>query len=237
MLGDDCPPELEPSGTEADAVDLVLVAGADLGLALRTAAARLAPDGLLYVAAPPRRVVGVIQSVGLVAGPALVMLRGTGSRRLLVPVQAARYAFDRLVPAAGWRGRAARLAVSAGGARLLPHFTPGGVVARRPGARPLHDWLRAEGGVDASSAIVSWGDGPSLVVHADGTVVKVGGRMTEAETLRELAPAAREAGARVPEAIRTGSVAGLPLLVESALPGRPAGLGAPDAEQAPGVSR
>ena len=222
MLGDLCPPGLDPRGIEADALELVVVAGAELGPALQTAATRLAPDGILYVAAPPRRAARTIQTYGLVPGPALLTLHGAGSRRLLVPVSAAKYALDQLVPAAGWRGRGARLAVRAGGARLLPHLAPTGIVARRPGARPLHDWLRTEGGVDAASAIVSWGDASSLVVHADGVVAKVGGRPTEAETLRELGPAAREAGARVPEPIRTGSVAGLPLLVESALPGRPA---------------
>jgi hypothetical protein len=222
VLGDACPPGLEPIGTEADAVDLVVVAGAELGPALQTAATRLAQDGILYVAAPPRRAAKAIQTCGLVPGPALLTLRGTGSRRLLVPAQAAQYALDQLVPAAGWRGRAARLAVRGGGARLLPHLAPSGIVARRPGARPLHDWLRTVGGVDAPSAILSWGDGSSLVVHAHGVVVKVGGRGTEADTLRELGPAAREAGARVPEPIRTGTVAGLPLLVETSLPGRPA---------------
>lgn len=222
MLGDSCPPGLEPSGTEADTVELVVVAGAELGNALQTAAARLAPDGIVYVAAPPRRAAKAIQAGGLVPGPALLVVRGTGSRRLLVPVQAAQYALGHLVPAAGWRGRAARLAVQAGGARLLPHLAPSGIVARRPGARPLHDWLRTEGGVDAPSPILSWGDGSSLVVHAEGVVAKVGGRTTEAEALRELGPAARAAGAKVPEPIHNGTLAGLPLLVESALPGGPA---------------
>jgi len=78
------------------------------------------------------------------------------------------------------------------------------------------------GGVDTDSAIVSWSDGPSLLVHAGEFVAKVGGGPAEAETLRELEAAARAAGARVPEPIRTGAVAGLPLLVESVVPGRPA---------------
>jgi len=224
VLGDSCPPGLEPEpgGTEADAVELVVVAGAELGPALQTAATRLAPDGVLYVAAPPRRAAKAIEAAGLAPGPALLTLRGAGSRRLLVPAQAAAYALDQLVPAAGWRGRAARVAVRAGGARLLPHFAPSGIVARRPGARPLHEWLRTQGGVDTDSAIVSWSDGSSHLVHAGNSVAKVGGGTAEAETLRELGPAARVAGALVPEPVRTGTVAGLPLLVESAVPGKPA---------------
>ena len=221
MLGDACPPGLAPGRPEADVVDLVVVAGAELAPAIRTAAERLAPDGILYVAARPWRAAGAIRTAGLVPGPALLTLRGTGSRRLLVPAQAALGALDGLVPAAGWRGRAARLAVRSGAARLLPHLAPGGIVGRRPGARPLHEWLRTAG-VDADSAIVSWSEGSSLVVHADGAVAKVGGAAAEAKILRELGPAAREAGAGVPEPVRTGSVAGLHLLVESSLPGRPA---------------
>jgi hypothetical protein len=138
-----------------------------------------------------------------------------------VPTQAAPHALDQLVPAAGWRGRSARLAVRAGATRLLPHVAPSGIIGRRPGARPLHEWL-SKAGVDADSAIVSWSDGSSFVVYADGTVAKLGGGPAEAEILRELGPAAREAGASVPESVRTGSVSGLTLLVESSLAGRPA---------------
>ena len=184
MLGDACPPGLEPGRPEAEVVDLVVIAGADLAPAIRTAAERLAPDGILYVAARPWRAARAIRAAGLVPGPALLMLRGTGSRRLLVPTHAAPHALDRLVPAAGWRGRAARLAVRAGATRLLPRLAPGGIVGRRPGARPLHEWLRTAG-VDADSAIVSWSDGPSFVVHADGIVAKVGGGASEAEFLRK----------------------------------------------------
>jgi len=175
VLGDSCPPGLEPRGPDADTVELVIVAGAELGPALQTAATRLAPDGILYVAAPPHRTAKAIEAAGLAPEPALLTLRGAGSRRLLVPAQAAAYALDQLVPAAGWRGHAARVAVRAGGARLLPHFAPGGILARRPGARPLHEWLRTLGGVDTDSAIVSWSDGSSLLVHAGNFVAKVGG--------------------------------------------------------------
>jgi hypothetical protein len=216
VLGDACPPGLAPERPEADLVDLVVVAGGELAPAIQTAAERLAPDGILYVAARPWRAARTIRAAGLVPGPALLTLRGTGSRRLLVPAQAAPDALDRLVPGAGWRGRAARLAARFGAARLLPHLAAGGIVGRRPGARPLHEWLTT------GSAIVSWSEGSSLLVHADGAVAKVGGGPAEAELLRELGPAAREAGAGVPEPVRTGSVAGLHLLVESALPGRPA---------------
>jgi hypothetical protein len=222
VLGDSCPPGLEPGGTEADVVELVVVAGGELGSALQTAATRLAPDGILFVAAHPRWATKAIEAAGLAPGPALLNLRGAGSRRLLVPAPAVAYALDQLVPAAGWRGRAARVAVRAGSARLLPHFAPSGIVARRPGARPLHEWLRTQGGVDADSAIVSWSDGSSLLVHAGNFVAKVGGGTAEAETLRELGAAARAAGARVPEPIRAGAVAGLPLLVESVVSGKPA---------------
>jgi hypothetical protein len=222
MLGDACPPGLAPSGPEAETVELVVVAGAELEPALQTATSRLAPDGVLYVASAPRRTAKAIEAAGLAPGPALLTLRGPGSRRLLVPANAAAYALDRLVPAAGWRGRAARLAVRTGGAQLLPHFAPSAIVARRPGARPLHEWLSTQAGIDASAAIVSWSDGASLLVHAGDTVAKVGGGAAEAATLRELGGSARAAGASVPEPIRTGAVAGLPLLVECAVPGRPA---------------
>jgi len=221
VLGDACPPGLAPSGPEADVAELVVIAGAELQPAVQTAASRLAPDGVLYVASAPRGTAKAIQAAGLVPGPALMTLRGLGSRRLFVPPNAVAYALDRLVPAAGWRGRAARLAVRAGGARFLPQFTPSAFVARRPGARPLYEWLGAQAGMEASSAIVSWSDGSSLLVHVGDAVAKVGGGTGEAETLRELGGLARASGASVPEPIRTGAVAGLPLLVESVVQGRP----------------
>ena len=55
VLGDACPPGLAPGRPEADVVDLVVVAGGELAPAIRTAAERLAPDGILYVAARPWR--------------------------------------------------------------------------------------------------------------------------------------------------------------------------------------
>ncbi|MDQ5819915.1 MAG: aminoglycoside phosphotransferase family protein, partial [Actinomycetota bacterium] len=141
----------------------------------------------------------------------------------LVPLESVRHALDTLVPGVGWRGRAAHVGVRVGAAPLLTFVTPAAVVARRPGARPLFDWLRLEAGIEAAAPIVSYGDRPSLLVHSGGGLIaKLGPVAAEAETLRELGPAARAAGAQVPEPLRTGAVAGLPLLVETVVPGRPA---------------
>ena len=72
MLGDACPPGLAPGRPEADVVDLVVVAGGELAPAIRTAAERLAPDGILYVAARPWRAARAIRAAGLEPARALV---------------------------------------------------------------------------------------------------------------------------------------------------------------------
>lgn len=219
VLGDAIPPRLRPPAPEAPLVDLAVVPADDV----RTAADRLAEDGVVFVAGSPRSARAAAVSAGLVAGPTLLHLHGGGSRRFLVPLESVRQALDQLVPGMGWRGRAARVGVRLGAAPLLSVVTPVGIVARRPGARPLFDWLRLEAGIEAAAPIVSYGDRPSLLVHSGGgEVAKLGPVAAEAETLRELGPAARAAGAQVPEPIRTGAVAGLPLLVETVVPGRPA---------------
>ena len=219
VLGDAISPRLQPPAPEAPLVDLAVAAADDV----RAAADRLAEDGVLFIVGSPRAARAAAVSAGLVAGPTLLHLQGGGSRRFLVPLESVRHAFDCLVPGLGWKGRAARVGVRLGAAPLLPFVTPAGVVARRPGARPLFDWLRLEAGIEAAAPIVSYGDRPSLLVHSDdGQVAKLGSVAAEAETLRELGPAARAAGAHVPDALRTGAVAGLPLLVETVVPGRPA---------------
>ena len=219
VLGDAIPPRLRPLAQEAHLVDLAVAAVDDVG----AAAQRLAEDGVLFVAGSPRSARAAVVSAGLVAGPTILHLHGGGSRRFLVPLESVRHALDRLVPGVGWKGRTARVGVRVGAAPLLPLLTPAGVVGRPPGARPLFDWLRLEAGIEAAAPIVSYGDRPSLLVHSGGDqVAKLGPVAAEAETLRELGPAARAAGAHVPEPLRTGAVAGLPLLVETVLPGRPA---------------
>ncbi len=229
VLGDACPEELRPSSEATDVIDLVVVAGAEVEAAARTAAERLAPDGIVFFGDGSRGAERAAKRAGIVKVETFFTLHGGGSRHLLVPARAraARFALDQLVPAAGWKGRSARLATRAGGSRLLPHVTRSAVVARRPGARPLHEWLGTEAGLDAGCAIVSWSDSPSLVVHTlsahgEPRVVKLGDVTPEAGALRQLGPGARAAGGRVPLAIRNGSVAGLPLLVETAVPGKSA---------------
>jgi len=219
VLGDAIPERLRPLAPEAPLVDLAVAAATDV----RNAAERLAEDGVLFVAGSPRSARAAVVSAGLVAGPTLLHLHGGGSRRFLVPLESLRHALDHLVPGVGWRGRAARVGVRVGAAPLLTFVTPTGVAARRPGARALFDWLRLEAGIEAAAPIVSYGDRPSLLVHSGGgQLAKLGPVAAEAETLRELGPAARAAGAHVPEPLRTGAVAGLPLLVETVVPGRPA---------------
>jgi hypothetical protein len=139
----------------------------------------------------------------------------------LVPVEhgAVRWALG-AVPASA-RGRLAALAPGWALGLAAP-----AAIARPPGARPLAAWLRAHG---SGTSVVA---APGAAFLLDGRrlrlAAKVGAgpparrELTEARALAKLAPAARAAGADVPEVVEEGELRGRPLLVTTGVEGRPA---------------
>jgi hypothetical protein len=251
VTGAGCPRALLPPAAEhADAqVGLVIVAPTAAQLARRgwlaeslaRAATAVAADGLVYALLPPavraaarRR----LRAAGLELATPVAQLPPR-SPRYLVPLQA-RPLRHMLGEEIGAHPRVRRALLSAGrfpaGTRLLAASLPGAaLVARRPGAAPLAEWLARLGGETRATAqvaaLTSWRgpDGPVvLYCFADGDahpwgVAKVGpASPREAEQLELLGEPARAAGARVPRLLARGTAGRHPALVEGAVGGRPA---------------
>lgn len=177
---------------------------------------RLPPDGVALLRLPRRARAAVAREGELELGPAVLEIGGR-----LVPAErgAVRWALG-AVPASA-RGRLAGLAPGWALARAAP-----AAIARPPGSRPLAAWLRAHG--TGTSVVVA----PGVAFLLDGErlrlAAKVGAgpparrELTEARALAELGPAARAAGAAVPEVVEEGELRGRPLLVTTGVEGRPA---------------
>jgi hypothetical protein len=255
VIGDGCPEVLRPRRPEPGAeqrADLLILAPTRAELRERnwlrdaadSAAAALAPDGVVYVLSPPRaraRLRRLLAARGIEVTLAFVHDPSTSGVRCLVPVSpaAAAYAFTNLIAT---RPRRRRLALVALRARwfgrvlsgTLPHA---GLAFSRPASRPLFAWLFASNdrAVRASVAVVTIGHrrvAGSVVAHglanetATPTVVaKVGspgptGPTREAAILEGLAVRARAAGATVPEVLGIESDARRAVLFETPVPGR-----------------
>jgi len=208
---------------------------------------KLAPDGVAYVLAPPRwrfRVKRLLWRHGLTIGPLVLHLPNRVASRYLVPLRRspARYAFSKLLPIPSWERRLAMIGLRLPGSEtLLGNLLPSaGFVARRPGARPLVDWLFRldRRGTRSGSAIIStsWRgrDGavilhrflgcdvqPSAVAKMNLTTAMADKRIGEAATLASLAPSARRAGARVPQQLLLGQINDQPVLLQTVVNGRP----------------
>lgn len=216
--------------------------------ALDLARRRLAADGVAYLFVTRRarrRALRALAGSGLSADAAFLHLPSADQCRQLVPLAArpASYALSNLVPARRSRRRLALAILSLpGGERLLARTAPVvGVVARQSPSRPLCQWLfDLDGAATPAPAPVitaSWHDPrSSFVLHrfardaaAPPRVAKIGpaadsgpGAAGEAEILRTLAVAARQAGVDTPEPLRVESVDGRSLLLETAVMGRSA---------------
>ena len=252
VVGGDCPPGLAPGpGAEDDEpVDLIVLAptsaeAATPGWLDRAAEAcrlRLAEDGLAYVLAPPLRRARLHASLrgrGLRIESAVLHLPDLRRTRQLIPLEraVAAHAVSRLVPLASRRHRAAGAALRLPGARaVLRAVGPVALVARRPGGRPLFEWLyRLDGATLGRHAgvVVStgWeerarravlhrfgGPGDGLAV-AKAVLVPDAASSPEAGVLARLGPEARAAGAAVPYPLTAARVQGAPVLLQTGLPG------------------
>jgi hypothetical protein len=214
-----------------------------LAHAARTAADALDEDGVAFVLAPlpwRLRLLRAVRDQGLVVGPTVLHLPDLASSRYLVAgPPAARYATACLVPRRSWRGRAASLvARTPGGTRLVAQTNLGSVVVRRRAAAPLFRWLseaagevpaervvvtrtwRAEGGTFTVSVVDDDAAGPRLVARVGSGPPAARESMGEARALETFAASAETAGAAVPHPRTTFRLDGVPVLVETGVPGR-----------------
>ena len=214
--------------------------------AARTLAGSLDDDGVAFVLAPVPwrfRLLRAVRERGLVVGPVILHLPDVASSRYLVTAGATRYATSCLVPRSSWRGRAASfVARLPGGPRLLAQADLASVVVRRRGGAPLFGWLaehagavepervvvtrtwRDEGGSFTVSVIDDAAARPRLVARIGGGPPAARETMGEARALETFAASAEAAGATVPRPIAASRLNGLPVLVETGVPGRLAAL-------------
>jgi hypothetical protein len=251
VSGDRYPASLLPAAAEQAGaeVGLALVAPTPAQLARRgwlthslsAAATAVARDGMVYVLVPPlARTVARrrLRASGLELTAPLAQLPARAPRHLLpVHERPWQYMLEHEIGAHP-RVRRALSAVESlpAGDRLLAEWLPGtAVLGRRPDAAPLADWLRRLDGQTHSTAHVaaqtSWrGPAGSVVLFCFGPgeatpwgIAKVGAESgREAKWLERFGTNASAAGAAVPRLLASGAIGAHPVLVESAVAGRPA---------------
>jgi hypothetical protein len=205
----------------------------------------LAPDGIIYVLAPTRwrrRLVRLLQARGLLIEGYFAHLPDQAISRFLVPLQrpTIRYAIS-TIPMRQWKRRAVMLALQVPNSiDILTHLLPSvGFVARRARAAPTFTWLSWPGdtqeGISSAMMSISWrGKTGAVILHRFGDqgnqplqVAKITPLTSrtlvhEAAILKRLGASARDAGAQVPQALYLDRIGQCQVLLESAMPGRPA---------------
>jgi thiamine kinase-like enzyme len=214
--------------------------------AVEKAAGVLAADGVVYVLSPPRwrrRFSRLLAERDLGLKVSLAHDPDAKDLRCLVPLspEVATYAYTNLIATRPGRRRLLLRALRVGWlARLVARTLPAaGFAAGAPTSRPLFAWLFAATDADVRAPLavlsVSWrGSKGSLVAHGfeDGAalpsvVAKVRGSGTpaaddEAAVIRRLGPAARAAGAAVPEPLLVETGENRTVLFETPVEGRTA---------------
>ncbi|HEX9115531.1 MAG TPA: hypothetical protein VGA61_05650, partial [Anaerolineae bacterium] len=257
VLGRGCPQALQPEADLQHAAtgraDLCILApdGDEcrserwLTAAAGRAATALADHGLVYILAAPRCRPGLLRALharGLCSDGAWRHQPDVGVSRYLTPLKrnALAFTYGGVVPVRPWRRGLARAVMALPGwtqpaVMRLPSV---GLVARRPGGRPLFEWLwREVRAADNGDVVIgsSWrGHGAVVlyllspmgrpVVVAKTTLVPAEGEglRREAENLRNLAVDACLAGARTPVQVGALEVGGRPVVVQTVVPGQPA---------------
>lgn len=255
VLGSGCPSSLRPASPlgARDGADLILAVPSAsecrspgwLSGAVQTISQQLHANGIAYVLVPPRlraHVRKLLADQDLCSNQALMHLPGQETSRYIVPLDPIpiRSFFSKVLPVSRW----GRLAIAIGFRvfqwdQLLAHVWPAvGLVVRRPGARPLCEWLfRLDGQDDRSGSVIirrGWRDRNSAVIlyrlmegeHSPSAIGKVGMSqqlfrrlICEAECLDRLGPGARTAGARIPERLSLGPIQSCPVLLQTRIDG------------------
>lgn len=242
VLGGACPSVLTPPADRVSGegqVDLVVVAPTEdecrdpawVGSVADAAGTRLSPDGIVYlVPTRAKRVRRTLVALGLEPASTMLHVPDVARSRHVVPVgtSAERYALSGRLDLKG----AKRLAASIG-LRFSPlaALGPTATVLRRGRPAPLASWLFEVGPLPGGPGSVllttrrAWSGG--TVVHRfpagrsePDAIAKVSTQAQDEERgLREVAPAAVRAGARVPEVLWSGRLGPAQALVQSALDG------------------
>lgn len=252
VVGDGCPSAILPSPTvEGAPADLVVVAPDAreaarrrwLDAACDRAVAALPPDGVVYLLAPRhlrREARRGLDARGLRVATAFLHVPGVAATRHLLPLDRKALSFA-IANVAELRSGTRRRLLAVARGRALPLLEalaePIGIAAVRPGSRPLFEWLfrlgpseplgtasisrswRGGGGTTVLHRFAAGATGPSLVAK----LPPAGGREAPDAHVRERAAAtARSAGAQVPRPLGISDLDGRPVLLETALGGRPA---------------
>ena len=236
-----------PAGHGEEAVDLVLLAPTDTerrSVAWATDAARmasgLAEDGIVLAVGPSHRLAAGLAEVGLMREVELLHAPDVDRSRHLLPLRSApaRAALRELIAP----GRIKSAALAAASLPGLGRLAPTSAVYRRPGSRPLLDWVgpllsSGPGGVpsaDSASGMPealltsAWRARGATTVRtvggaSAGAVVKVGAQAgREAEALRTMAAGAATEAVATPDLIGETEIGRHRAVAQTALAGRPA---------------
>jgi hypothetical protein len=256
VIGSGCPKGLAPARLvpPEEGLDLVVLAPAAAELtrgwfegATQSLAGTLDSHGVAYLLVPRNwrlRARRLLSRHGLAVEAFLAHLPDWATSRYLVPLASGptSYALSSLIPVRSSRRRVAiaTLAISGGPALVAHGISAAGLVVRRPGARPLFEWLfelgRSEPCGPAMVTAGADGNAGSFVLHrfsADGARPTAVAKLrasenpgtaptAEAEILKRLAAGARAAGAETPEPLMVESRNGRSLLLETPVGGRSA---------------
>ena len=247
VIGSACPAALAaPAGTRGagEPPDLLVIAPSDAesrepGWLTTACGGSLSEEGVAYLLVPRahrRRARGLLRVRGLEVEQAILHLPDVAESRQLVPLERApaRHAFRSVVPLVPWKRAVAELLLALGGGGLIASAASSvALVARRPGARPLLEWLPLSAAAGARrSAVISTsakpgGAGVVLQPFAAGAgplVAKLSLRPAfdpsdEHRRLMRLAPDAARAGAAVPRPMGELRLHGNAVLLESRVEG------------------
>jgi hypothetical protein len=257
VIGSNCPVALRPQTQPASAQRSDLFLLAPTRSECRTAgwlveqvalvAQQLAPDGVVYVLAPPYwrlKIASLLHDYGLSVVLPIAHVPDSTANGYLVPLHSGPvgYALTHLFSVALCRRWLAMVGLRLPcGEQLLGGVLPSvGYAVRRRGARPLFNWLlRRVHPVGQPTAVIistSWrGPQGGVVVHcmsrqdarplvvAKLTLTSTGdGVLREGAMLARLGPLARGAGAQIPSPLPFAQIGGRPVLLQSALSGQSA---------------
>ena len=256
VLGNNCPTLLLPNSCQvpADLADFAILAPTEaecrvrgwLEERVRLMAHKLAPDGIVYVLVPRRlrlRIMSLLCQCGLSVGPSIAHLPDWVLNRYLLPLNPVpvQYAFSTLLPTRSPKRHLAMMAFRLpGGEKLLARMLPSvGLVARRPSARPLFNWLFKLGsevhlpgsavistrwrGQSGTAVLFRFSDGdaqPSTVVKLSLMTTLAVKNTNEAALINQLGPTARRAGARVPQPLSVEQINGHRVLLQTVVSGQ-----------------
>jgi Phosphotransferase enzyme family len=255
VVGSNCPAVLLPKsgGAKDELADLVLLAPTVtecripgwLEEAVASSFQRLAVDGVAYVLAPLRwrlRIRRLLRQYKLSVGPVIAHIPDWTTNHYLVPLNhiAVTYAFSKLLPVPRWRRALAIIGLRLSSAEyLLGSVLPFvGLVARRPGSRPIFNWLfKLDGefhvpgnallsakwrGQTGTAVLLRFSDNetlPSAVAKIPLMTTGAAAEVDEAAVIDRFGPGARSAGVRVPQSFSASQIGGRPVLLQTALTG------------------